>query len=294
MNAEPEGIGATVPTINAANEDLPAGGEALLAAVRRGVRTIDLGQPLFTGMPCSPNHPGFRMTLTRRHGDMQRPDGGSASSELIITGGHVGTHIDALAHVSHEGRLHGGVDAAQAQQGGAFSSHGAERIPPLVARAVLFDVAAVHGVGVLQPGYGITRQDLIDAAERARAQLGPGDIALVRTGWARTFQDPETYLGQGGGVPGVTEDAARWLAQQAVVATGADTTAYEQIRPGEGHRVLPVHRLLLVEHGIYIMEHLDLEEAAALGLTEFVTVVAPLRIVGGTGSPIRPIAVVGA
>ncbi|BBA97275.1 putative cyclase [Actinacidiphila reveromycinica] len=267
---------------------------ALLAGIARGVRTVDLGQPLFTGMPCSPNHPGFRMALTRRHGDTLRPDGGSASSELIVTGGHVGTHIDALAHVSHDGRLHGGVDAAAAQAGGSFARHGAEHIPPLVTRAVLLDVAAVHGVDVLPAGYGVTRQDLADAAERAGVLPGPGDVALVRTGWARTFADPVAYLGHASGVPGVTVEAAGWLAARAVAATGADTTAYEQIPAGDGHRVLPVHRLLLVEHGIYLMEHLNLEQAAAEGLTEFVIVVAPLRIVGGTGSPIRPVAVVGA
>jgi kynurenine formamidase len=266
----------------------------LLAVVAKGVRTVDLGQPLFTGMPCSPNHPGFRMTLARRHGDLRRPDGGSASNEVIITGGHVGTHIDALAHVSHDGKLHGGVDAETAQRGGTFAEHGVERIPPLVTRAVLLDVAGTRGVSVLAPGYGVTRQDLVDAAERAGVLPGPGDVALVRTGWARNFSSQEAYLGQATGVPGVCEDAADWLAGHGIIATGADTTAYERIAPGEGHRTLPVHRLLLVEHGIYIMEHLNLEEAATHGLTEFLMVVTPLRIIGGTGSPIRPVAVVGA
>ena len=86
--------------------------DALLTAVRGGVRLIELGHPFSTGMPCSPNHPGFRMTLIRRHGDMVRPDGGSASNEIIVTGGHVGTHVDALSHVSHDGLMYGGVDAA--------------------------------------------------------------------------------------------------------------------------------------------------------------------------------------
>jgi kynurenine formamidase len=117
---------------------------------------------------------------------------------------------------------------------------------------------------------------------------------MVRTGWARHFADAVRYLGQESGVPGVTEEAARWLADRQIVAAGADTTAFEQIPPGAGHRLLPVHRLLLVERGIYIMEHLNLEEAASRGLTEFVFVTAPLRIVGGTGSPIRPFAVVDA
>lgn len=267
---------------------------ALLATVASGLRTVELGQPLFTGMPCSPNHPGFRMTLARRHGDMTRPDGGSASSEVIITGGHVGTHIDALAHVSQDGKLHGGVEAERAQRGGRFSEHGAEHIPPLVTRGVLLDVAGTRGVPVLEPGYGVTEQDLIDAADRAGVAPERGDVAVVRTGWARHFDDAPRYLGHDSGVPGLTEPAAAWLAARGVVATGADTTAYECIPPGDGHRVLPVHRLLLVEHGIYIIEHLNLEEAAARGLTEFLFVLTALRIVGGTGSPVRPVGVVGA
>lgn len=268
--------------------------EALLAAVAQGVRTVELGQPLFTGMPCSPNHPGFRMTLQRRHGDMMRPDGGSASNELIVTGGHVGTHIDALAHVSHDGKLHGGVDAADAQRGGAFREHGAERIPPMITRGVLLDVAAARGVDTLEPGYGVTADDLTAAADRAGTEPRSGDVALVRTGWARKFDDPAAYLGHDTGVPGVTESGAGWLAARGVVATGADTTAYEQVPAGAGHRVLPVHRRLLVDAGIHIIEHLNLEDAAAQGLTEFLFVLAPLRIVGGTGSPVRPVAVVGA
>jgi kynurenine formamidase len=267
---------------------------ALLAAIDSGTEIIELGQPLFTGMPSSPNHPGFRMTLARRHGDMVRPDGSSAANEVLITGGHVGTHIDALAHVSFQGKLHGGIDAVQAQAGGQFREHGVERIPPLVRRGVLLDAAAVRGVESLDPGYGVTAADLAEAARRSGAEPGPGDVALVRTGWARHFADAARYLGQESGVPGVTEEAARWLADRQIAAAGADTTAFEQIPPGAGHRLLPVHRLLLVERGIYIMEHLNLEEAASRGLTEFVFVTAPLRIVGGTGSPIRPFAVVGA
>lgn len=268
--------------------------DPLLAAVTGGVHLIELGQPFFTGMPCSPNQPGFRMTLIRRHGDMRRPDGGSAANEIIVTGGHVGTHIDALSHVSHCGELHGGVDAAEAQQGGVFTAHGAENLPGLLRRAVLLDVAAVHGVATLPGGYGVTADDLAAAAQLANAEPGAGDVALVRTGWARNFTDSNAYLGKETGVPGPTEDAARWLAKRDIVATGADTTAYEQIPAGSGHAVLPVHRTLLVESGIFIMEHLNLETIAEKGISEFTFLLAPLRITGGTGSPIRPLAAVSA
>lgn len=268
--------------------------DALLGAVRSGVRMVELGHPYFTGMPCSPNHPGFRMSLVRRHGDVVRPDGGSASNEIIVTGGHVGTHVDALSHVSQDGRLHGGVDAAAAQVGGRFAELGAEHIPALLTRGVLLDVAAVHGVDVLPAGYGVTAEDLQAAADRIGTTPGRGDVAVVRTGWARHFGDAPTYLGQSDGVPGPTTDAAQWLVRAGVVAAGCDTTAFEQIAPGAGHRVLPVHRVLLVDAGIHIIEHLDLEQASREGLGEFVFVMAPLRIVGGTGSPVRPLAAVSA
>jgi kynurenine formamidase len=93
--------------------------DALLAAVQAGVDVVDLGRQLRVGMPQSPNHPQFWHTLPRRHGDMTRADGGSAANDMITTGTHVGTHIDALAHVSHDGRLHGGADAEAAGRGGS-------------------------------------------------------------------------------------------------------------------------------------------------------------------------------
>jgi kynurenine formamidase len=276
------------------NHEIRTTSDVLLDAVSVGVRLVELGQPFFTGMPCSPNHPGFRMTLIRRHGDMVRPDGGSAANEIIVTGGHVGTHVDALSHVSHDGVMYGGVDAAQAQVGGSFRELGAEHTPAFLRRGVLLDVAATLGVSVLDPGQGVGAAELEAALDRTGTDLRTGDVALVRTGWAQHFGDAERYLSRADGVPGVTPDGGRWLAEAGVSATGSDTTAFEQILPGAGHSVLPVHRILLVENGIHIIEHMALEEASAAGLTAFTFVMAPLRIVGGTGSPVRPLAAVTA
>ena len=276
------------------NHEVRTTSDALLDAISAGIRLVELGQPFFTGMPCSPNHPGFRMTLIRRHGDMVRADGGSAANEIIVTGGHVGTHVDALSHVSHDGVMYGGVDAAEAQVGGSFRALGAEHTPAFLRRGVLLDVAATLGVDVLAPGQGVGAAELQAALERCGTDLRPGDVALVRTGWAQHFDDAERYLSRADGVPGVTPDGGRWLADARVSATGSDTTAFEQILPGAGHSVLPVHRILLVENGIHIIEHMALEEVSAAGLTEFTFVMAPLRIVGGTGSPVRPLAAVPA
>lgn len=253
-------------------------------------QVVDLAQPLHQEMPVSPNHPSFQLALMRRHGDMVRDGGGSAANEIIVTGGHVGTHIDSLAHVSHDGLLHGGVEAAAIQSQHGFSDLGVDRIAPILSRGVLLDVAALHGVDVLEPGYEITPDDLEEAARRGGVEVLSGDAVLVRTGWSRHWSTPDLFVGLKDGAPGPGEKAAQWLADQSVGLTGAETIAYEVIRPGTGHAQLPAHRVLLVEFGIHIIEVMDLTALAATGVHEFAFVASPLRIRGATGSPLRPLA----
>jgi len=266
--------------------------DPLLSVVRGGVRLFDLGRPLFVGMPQSPNHPQFWHAMPRRHGDVVRADGGSAASDLIVTGTHVGTHIDALAHVSQDGALHGGADAAEAGRGGRFRDHGVHTIAPMVRRGVLLDVPRAIGGPECPPGYEITPADLESAAAAQRVEVGPGDVVLIRSGWGSRFDaGPAEYLGRETGVPGVGEAGARWLAARRAHAAGADTIAFERLPPGRGHALLPAHRVLLVEAGIYIIEALALEELAAAAVWEFTFVLVPLNIIGATGSPVRPLAV---
>ncbi|HET8785962.1 MAG TPA: cyclase family protein [Candidatus Limnocylindrales bacterium] len=257
-----------------------------------GARVYDLAQPFVNGMPQSPNHPRFHLALSRRHGDVVRDGGGSAAGEVLVLGGHVGTHVDALCHVSQDGLLHGGLRADEAQRGGRFSALGIDTVAPFLARGVLLDVASLHGVTALPGGTVITAGDLEAAAARAGVEPRPGDVVLVRTGWARHWADAEAFVGLETGVPGPGEEAAGWLASHGIRATGADTIAYEALAPGAGHARLPVHRVLLVERGIHIIETLQLEDLSRDGVAEFLFVAAPLKLVGGTGSPLRPLALV--
>jgi kynurenine formamidase len=257
-----------------------------------GARVIDLAQPIEARMPVSPNHPGFKLALQRRHGDMVRSDGGSAANEMMMLGGHTGTHVDALCHVSHEGRLFGGVDAYEAQKGGRFQAHGVETIPPFVGRGVMLDLPALHGVDCLAAGQPITAGELEQAAARQQVEVRSGDAVLVRSGWPKHWSDSETFLGHAHGVPGPDEGAARWLAERRIRLTGAETIAYEWIPAGRGHALLPGHRVLLVENGIHIVEAMDLTALATAGVSEFLFVLAPIKVVGATGVPVRPLAVV--
>jgi kynurenine formamidase len=266
------------------------GPAAVLAAA---TRIVDLSRPMVLGMPQSPNHPEYRLSMPRRHGDTVRVDGGSAANDLLISGTHVGTHIDALGHVSHCGELHGGVDAEAAQVGGRLTSHGVEEIPPIVAGGVLLDVAGLHGVDSLPGGHEITVAELEASLAASGATPAPGDVLLIRSGWGVHWNDPAAYVGKSSGVPGIGADGAEWCAALSPVAVGADTIAFECLPAGAGHAVLPAHRVLLVERGIYIIETMALDELAATAVGRFVVVVAPLHLVGATGSPVRPLALLG-
>ena len=268
--------------------------DALLDVVREGVQVVDLGRQLRVGMPQSPNHPQFWHTLPRRHGDMTRSDGGSAANDMITTGTHVGTHIDALAHVSHDGCLHGGIDAVEAGIGGKYVELGVHTIEPMVRRGVLLDVPRHLGVARCEGGYEITVEDLEGAARNQGVEVTAGDVVLVRSGWGQLFAEGDPYLGRETGVPGIGEAGAQWLADRQVHAAGADTVAFERLAPQGGHSLLPAHRVLLVESGTYIIEALDLEGLASAGHAEFTFVLVPLNIYGATGSPVRPLAVVAA
>ena len=257
-------------------------------------RIIDLAHPLERGMPVSPNHPAFQLAMMRRHGDMIRDDGGSAANEMFLLGGHVGTHIDALGHVSQDGLMHGGVEANSSQSNHGLTRLGIDTVDPILCRGVLLDIAEYRSTDVLDPGYEVTADDLEGAAAAADVSVKPGDAVLIRTGWAKHWDDAELFRGQLGGAPGPGDGAAAWLVDREVRVTGAETIAYEVIRPGEGHATLPVHRILLVESGIHIIEVMNLTCLAEADVHEFLFVAAPLNIIGGTGSPIRPLAVVNA
>lgn len=268
--------------------------DALLDAVCAGVEIYDLSRPYVIGMPQSPNHPAYWHSLPRRHGDRVREDGGSAANDIIVLGTHVGTHMDALAHVSQDGLLHRGASAEEMQVGGRFAELGIDQVAPGLFRGVLLDVPGALGIPACPDAYEITPEDLEATVRVQGSELEAGDVVLVRSGWGRRWDEGEAYIGQETGVPGVGAAGARWLVDHHPRAIGADSIAFEHLPAGKGHAALPAHRVLLVDAGINIIETMNLEELAAAGVHKFVLALAPLPLVGATGSPVRPLALVAA
>lgn len=263
---------------------------ATIAAVA-GARAVDLSHPLVAGMPNHPSHPPYLFTPYLRYGDFELADGYWGTNELIVMSGHSGTHIDSPAHVACHGVLFGGHDALTEQRGGqGIRHHGIDSVAPLVRRGVLLDVARTCGRDVLEAGHGVTADELARAADRVGVDPRAGDCVVVRTGWGRNWDDPERYLGERTGAPGITIDAARWLADRGVALVGADNTVVEQYVPDAG--ALPVHMLLLAQCGVLLLENLALEELGELACGEFLFACLPLRLKGASGSPVRAVALV--
>jgi kynurenine formamidase len=142
------------------------------------------------------------------------------------------------------------------------------------------------GVDVLPADFEIAPEHLDAAAAAAQVEVRLGDVVLLRTGWGRFWDDAARFIAQVHG-PGPGEPGARWLSSRGVFAAGSDTVGFEKVPDSN----MPVHVHLLVESGIHIIECLNLEQLAAARQYTFLFVATPLKIRGGTGSPIRPLAI---
>jgi kynurenine formamidase len=245
-----------------------------------GARAYDLEQPRHAGAPVWPAHaPGVLLKLHRRH-EAGLGEARTSASALLVMAEHSGTHIDAFCHQAENLEMHGGVAvSAQVQTPEGFTQLGTDTIAPLLARGVLLDCAGA--------GHAISADDLEQAAEGL--EIHPGDVILVRTGAGALWEDPDAFLAAGG----IAASGSRWCADREPLAVGADNMAWDV--PGEADPelgTLPGHLLLLVRAGVYIVEGLNLEELARDRVREFAFVCLPLKLRGGTGSPVRPLALV--
>jgi kynurenine formamidase len=272
----------------------------------RAGKIYSLALDRFQGMPLFPGHPPFQV-LTYRSPQGIRVSGAQPwgpgndarlgyMCEYVLSTSHSGAHIDALAHMTIGEDDHWFCGAAATHLGDSGPTVGdATSIPPIWTRGILFDVPRHRGVSSLDRGAFVSADELKAIAKAAKVTLEPGDVALVRTGYLSHWPDPRVMDAHRGAGPDLS--AARWFVECGVVAAGSDTETFEA-QPartedrGAPSNPQPVHTLLLIEKGIYIMESLFLEELARDGIVEFLFVALPLKIRGATGSMIDPIAVI--
>ena len=285
--------------------DMPAEQVARAAAMIRQGRLISLAATRFDGMPLFPGHPPFQVlnavsprgirAAGRQPWGPVNDAGLGYMAEYLMCTSHSGAHIDALAHMTVGEDMHwyggGRADLHLTDHG---PSHGdASTMPPLFTRGVLLDVPAHRGVPHLAAGEAVDAAELEDIARAQGVEVRPWDVVLIRTGYMSLWPDFDRMMANKTAGPDLS--AADWLLRQGVVATGTDTETYEvqpTPDPGPEGNPQPVHTHLLIDHGVYLMESLDLEELARQRIHEFAFIALPLKIRGATASMVDPVAAV--
>jgi kynurenine formamidase len=256
-------------------------------------RIFSLAQTIRPGAPGSAHGHAVHL-LEQDAGDyatgnaVRRRDGVAVATDHLSIRIHgTTTHIDSLGHVWTGDTLYNGHPSSGVGSRG-MARCGIDKLPGIVTRGVMLDLPAIHGKPHLDAGHEISVAELEACTVRQGLRVRAGDAVLLRTGFADVFErDPHLYEWE---FPGLGLAAARWLSARDVVLVGADTLGVE-VRTREAPFDLPVHLHLIHDKGIYMVELLDLDQLAADRVDEFVFVAAPLRLAGGTGSPINPLAI---
>jgi kynurenine formamidase len=273
---------------------------ASIIARADGSRVFDLSCEYFIGMPTwsALGDPAYHIFMTHDpQGDVVRnPLGlGDESNRLTSYTGdaislytHSGTHIDALNHFGYHGEIYNHFHASEHRGSRHWNKAGVDTIPPIIARGVMLDVAALQGVDELPPSYGIGAGDLRSAAEKQGVELREGDAVLIRTGRYRQWPDAEKFLSN---EPGLNLEGAKWLVEEnGCLLVGCDNVALEQLPAQDENSWIPVHMYLFNKTGRTIIEVVNCEELAAEKVYEFAFIGLPLRLRGASASPIRCIA----
>jgi kynurenine formamidase len=263
-------------------------------SVLRAARLIRTGEVFELGHVLSASMPFFgtrRFELNTKRTVLNPGSNRRGSNEEIIYAemGQIGTQFDAFSHQTIGDSLYNCIKLDDVATRNGFRKLGVEKVGMLMTRGVLVDVAAAKGVSALASGYEITPADLQAALSRQKMTLSRGDAVLIHTGWGRHWGRNNAEYTKSS--PGIGAAAAEWLAKQQPMLVGADNPSVEVSPNPEPSLNLPVHQIMLVVNGIHLLENMKLEDLAAKRVHEFAFVVQPLKLQGGTGSTVAPVAV---
>ncbi len=206
--------------------------------------------------------------------------------------GYAHTHLDALCHMFHNGKMFNGYSQREITAQGAQQLGIHHLKNGIVTRGILMDIARLKGVPYLEPPTAIFPEDLEAWERKAGIRVGPGDAVFIRTGrWARRAEKGAWNVANLSA--GLHASCAKWLRERDVALLGSDA-ASDVMPSGVDGVAQPIHQLVLIALGVHIFDNCDLEAlsevAAAQKRWEFLLTAAPIRVTGGTGSPLNPIA----
>jgi len=253
-------------------------------------KTYALGIPVDSKTPAYPPR-GFKITVVQP-GQAGNPGLGpnkATYNDDIIEGWvGVGSQLDGLGHLGIEHVYYNGNKLADFADPTGLKKLGIEKIPPMVTRGVLLDMAAYYNTDIVKEGTAFNVKEIEEAAKKQNVEIRQGDVVIFHTGWLSLIgKDDKRYSA---GEPGLGAEGAKYLTGKGVVAVGADTWGLE-VLPFESKNIFEVHQILLAMNGTYILENMDTAELAKDKGYEFLFVLGQPRFKGGVQSMINPVAI---
>ena len=266
---------------------------AQVAAAARSVsqgQTVSLAGPVEYG-PAADDPQPCRHDLSLPHRDGGSGGLGFATDSLALNvHGNADSHFDALCHVSYDGTFYN--DRPADRSGAAELSVDVVAAHGIAGRGVLLDIPRLRGIDWLEPGDHVTAAELAEAANSQGVELGTGDLLFVRVGHRKRRQEMgpwDAAAARAGLHPRAVELLAQW--QVALLGSDGNNDTAPSMTEGVD---FPVHVLAIRALGLPLLDYLALEDLAtachSAGRWSFLCVVAPLRLMNGTGSPVNPIA----
>tara|TARA_Y100001970_G_scaffold119317_1_gene148029 strand:- start:721 stop:1653 length:933 start_codon:yes stop_codon:yes gene_type:complete len=203
----------------------------------------------------------------------------------------IGSQIDGLGHIgTTEAMFYNCNDGKEFAQITGLTKLGIEKIPPIVARGIVVDMAGHLGSDFIDAGITFNLPQLKEAMQSQGLSVEKGDVVLLHTGWtdAKFESDPAIW---GAGAPGITPGIAEYLASKDVIAVGADTWSLDVVPPMIADEPYPAHGILLQENGIYILESMNTGPLVKDEVKEFLFVLGQAKVRGAVQMIINPVAI---
>ena len=277
-------------TLGAVNNLSPEGVVKAAQLVRTG-KTYPLG--VVTG-PETPAYPPRSFSLTVLQGGdgtgaTQGANLATGNDDLMFAWLGVGSQIDGLGHMGLNHVYYNGHRATDFVSPTGLTKLSIDKLPPIVTRGVLIDMARFFGKKMLSAGTVFNRSEIVAQAETQGVSIGKGDVVLFHTGWQTLAGKDNTRFMSG--QPGLGVEGAEYLASLGVVAVGADTWGLEVVPFEDDSMQFPVHPILLAKNGVYILENMNVGPLASDEAWEFLFVLGQARFEGAVQGIINPVAI---
>jgi len=271
---------------------------AAAANIRRGI-IFDLAVPLRNdgiqpgGFRNNPQH-----FMVATPADMaSREDGLEVSDDCIIMPLQAATQWDGLGHVGYDGLMYNGVHSSSITSRGGSRELSIHQVAEkgIAGRGILLDIAGSQGVDRLPGDFVIEDSHLESAEARQGVRVQSGDILLIRTGWIRNYTVDASVAAYWNGNPGLHFRTAEWLHRREVAAVACDNWSVEYLAPITANMALPFHCIAIRDMGMTLGEIFDFEalcqDCASDGIWTCFLTAPPLKVVGGVGTPVTPLAI---